>query len=213
MDFYVKINLFIMIMEWNNYKKIDAGCDIYGKPRLELAVYLRDNILNKFNNYFIENGTLLGAYRNSKFIAHDDDFDFALTINNKNEIKDIFQYIQNNLKSEYNCRLIDSYCDKIEIFNPIYGKYNLLGPKYNNKDYHYVTIDLQFYINEGDYYSPLYYIQPKELFHKDFIFPVDTIILENEKFNCPYNTEAFLKINYGSIEENAKFNSKTGKYE
>jgi len=112
-------------MEWNNYKKIDAGCDIYGKQRLEIAVYLRDNILNKYNNYFIENGTLLGAYRNGKFIAHDDDFDFALLLDSKNEIKDIFNFIKDNLKSEYKCRLIDSYCDKIEIYNPIYGKYNL----------------------------------------------------------------------------------------
>lgn len=200
-------------MEWNNYKKIDAGCDIYGKQRLEIAVYLRDNILNKYNNYFIENGTLLGAYRNGNFIAHDDDFDFALLLNNKNEIRDVFNYIQSNLKSEYKCRLIDSYCDKIEIYNPIYGKYNLQGPEYNNKDYHYVTIDLQFYIKKGDYYKQLYYIKPNELFDKDFIFPINTIILENEKFNCPNNIEEFLKIIYGSIKENAKYNSNTGKYE
>jgi phosphorylcholine metabolism protein LicD len=199
-------------MEWNNYKKIDAGCNIYGKQRLEIAVYLRDYILNKYN-YFIENGTLLGAFRNCKFIDHDDDFDFALLLNNKNEIKDVFNYIKDNLKSKYCCRLIDSYCDKIEIYNPIYGKYNLQGPDYNNKDYHYVTIDLQFYVKEANYYRQLYYLKPKQLFDKNLFFPFNTILLENEKFNCPKNTEEFLKINYGSINETAKYNSNTGKYE
>ena len=54
-------------MEWNNFKNPNAGCDKYGKYRLELALYLKNNILNNYI-YFIENGTLLGAYRNNKFI-------------------------------------------------------------------------------------------------------------------------------------------------
>ena len=55
--------------ESNNYKIKGTGNDIYGKQRLELAVYLKNNILPYINNkWFIENGTLLGAYRNNKFI-------------------------------------------------------------------------------------------------------------------------------------------------
>ena len=43
-------------MEWNNYKNVEAGCDKYGVPRLELAIFLRDNILNKIGKtWFIEN--------------------------------------------------------------------------------------------------------------------------------------------------------------
>jgi len=48
---------------------------------------LRDEVLDKLNlSWYIENGTLLGAWRNGKFIKHDDDFDIGVLINSKEEI-------------------------------------------------------------------------------------------------------------------------------
>jgi phosphorylcholine metabolism protein LicD len=202
-------------MEYNNYKNPNAGCDVYGKPRLELAVYLKNNILNKNDyKYFIENGTLLGAYRNGKFIKKDDDFDFGILINSKSEIDEIYNYIKTNLSQKYKCRKVDTYCDKIEIFNPDYGKYNLLGPKYNNADYHYVTIDLQFYLynSKENNYKMLYYINNVTTYKLDLILPLNKIELENEFFNSPNQTQKFLEHKYGSIDPNAKFSIKTGKY-
>ena len=74
-------------MEHNNFKKPDAGCDKYGDQRLELAKLLRDEVFDKLNlSWYIENGTLLGAWRNGKFIKHDDDFDIGVLINSKEEI-------------------------------------------------------------------------------------------------------------------------------
>lgn len=201
-------------MEWNNFKKQDAGCDKYGKQRLELAVYLRDNILYKYNNYFIENGTLLGAYRNGKFIAHDDDFDFTFLLNSLEEINDFYNYINENLDKKYKCRILNTYANKLEIYNPDYGSYELLGPQYNNNDYHYVTIDIQFYIKKGNYYHCLYDGKTDEdKIEHDIIFPLKKIMLEGEYFNCPNDTEKFLVINYGSIKEGAKYNKITKKYE
>ena len=36
---------------------------------------------------------MLGAWRNNKFIAHDDDFDFGMLIESKDDIKPIFDII------------------------------------------------------------------------------------------------------------------------
>ena len=114
-------------MEKNNYKKEDAGCDKYGKQRLELALYLKNNVLSHLTQeWFIENGTLLGAWRNGKFIAHDDDFDYAILINNRNEINDIYEKIKNSLvNSKYELRLISTYSDKIEVYDKSYGRVNI----------------------------------------------------------------------------------------
>jgi phosphorylcholine metabolism protein LicD len=202
-------------MEWNNYKKNDAGCEKYGKQRLELAVYMRDNVfLHLENTWFIENGTLLGAQRNHKFIPHDDDFDTVLLIDNKTEIKNIYVKIKELLPEKYNCRIVNTYCDKIEVYEPSFDKYFLLGPKYNQADYHYVTLDIQFYLKKNEnIYDILYYITPNlQNVEKKLILPTTTITLENEEFPAPHLVKEFLENNYGSLDMKAKYCSLSGKY-
>ena len=130
-----------------------------GPQRLELALFLKHNILNTLDHpWFIENGTLLGAWRNGKFIKHDDDFDYAILINTKNDADTIYEKMLQGLKNtKYSLRLVDTYCDKIEVYDESYGKYNLIGKQYNNNDYHYVTIDLQFYTRKDNIYTKLYW--------------------------------------------------------
>ena len=55
-----------------------AGCDIWGDKRLALALKTKEIIKDLEHPWFIESGTLLGAWRSGKFIPHDDDFDIAL---------------------------------------------------------------------------------------------------------------------------------------
>ena len=202
-------------MESNNFKNPNAGCDIYGIPRLELAVYLRDNVLNQLNKHtFIENGTLLGAFRNQKFIPHDDDFDFGILLDTKEQIYKVHQIISKLLPPKYEARLIDTYCTKIEIYQPSFGKYTLLGPKYNGADYHYVTIDIQVYLKMNDSYKVLYYTNPYDtIIKQDDILPLEKIKLEGEYFPCPKNIVSFLESNYGSIDPKAKYNTISCKYE
>ena len=201
-------------MEWNNYKKNDAGNDKYGDERMKLAVFLRDSVFVHLpNTIFIENGTLLGAWRNSTFIDHDDDFDFGILIDSKSEISQLLEYIRDSLPDNYRCRMIDSYADKIEIYEPTFGDYILTGPDYNNTNYHYVTVDLQFYLKQDCcQYRLLYYIANPISIDYQVIEPCGEILLEGERFKCPNKIEEFLKIHYGYIGEDAVYSEETKLY-
>ena len=106
----------------------------WGALRLELAVYLRDHVLPKLNiRWAIENGTLLAAYRNGKFIPHDDDFDICLFFDDyrPEALKEVCKKIKELLPPKYDCRVLfmpDAYADKIEVFQPSCGIYTLAGP-------------------------------------------------------------------------------------
>ena len=201
----------------NNFKSPISGMDKYGKPRMNLAALLRDKILNELDiPWTIENGTLLGAWRNGSFILHDDDFDIAMFCNKdpRPQIPSILRKIKQLLPAPYEARYVSSYADKIEVYDPAYGKYNLLGPKYNGASYHHCTVDLQFYQQVGDKYVSLYYVHPsiKAVNYKD-MYPLSKITLEGESFQAPFNTEGFLTSLYGNLSPKAKFNTKTGYYE
>ena len=202
-------------MEWNNYKFLEAGNDKYGNDRLKLAIHLKNRVLSQISNsWFIENGTLLGAYRDGKFIPHDDDFDIGILIEDMSEIETIKKAIDNSLPNYYHSRIVDTYCNKIEVFDPAFGNYILKGPKYNGANYHYITVDIQFYLRqENEKYRCLYNISPnKVIVDKNIIMPLGKIKLENKYFNCPNDIVNFLKLHYGSIEVGAKYNSDKGLY-
>ena len=38
-----------------------------------------------------------------------------------------------------------------------------LDKKYNNADFHHVTVDIQFYLKKNDNYQRLYFISPREV--------------------------------------------------
>ena len=204
--------------EHNNFKIPGTGNDLYGKQRLELAIHLRDAVLPMIKRpFFIENGTLLGAWRNGKFIEHDDDFDFGILLDKAPKPKDtalsILSRIEKHLGSSYECRLVTTYATKIEVYDPSVGAY-MLSPKYGGANYHYVTADLQFYCEtEAGGFQQMYYLgTPPHVVRKDRILPLSKIVLEGEPFPAPRRTEEFLVDNYGSLDPAAKYNSVTGKY-
>jgi phosphorylcholine metabolism protein LicD len=196
------------------YKVTFSGSDKYGKQRLELAIHLRE-VLNKLKlNWYVENGTLLGAFRNGKFIKHDDDFDIALLYQEDplENLKKDLKLIQANINPTFKARLVETYTKKIEVFNPSFGKYALIGDRYDGADFHHVTVDLQSYYYQNDYYVSTYnYNKLKN--HQDDIFPLTKILFEGEYFPAPVNTIKILENEYGSIDENATFNPLTKKYE
>ena len=159
--------------------------DKYGDARMKLAVFLRDNVLNKLNiPWTIENGTLLGAWRNGKFILHDDDFDIALFFETDPipRVPAMSEKVQQLLAAPYKARYVSSYADKIEVYDPTHGEYSLLGPHNEGASYHHCTVDLQFYErceDSEDAYKCMYYANPcvRKVYEKD-IYPLSRITLE-----------------------------------
>ena len=197
-----------------------AGCDIWGDKRLALALKTKEILKSLEHPWFIESGTLLGAWRSGKFIAHDDDFDIALFLTSRweEELTAVQDTLAQELPAPYKVRRVSTYSDKLEIFDPTQGVYFLLGPQYNGADYHFVTIDLQVYIpsplGKGKT-VPLYRATPKShrvIVNTTDVLPLGTIVVEGEKFPAPANVEAFLTEMYGYLGNGAQFCKETGKY-
>ena len=188
-----------------------TGCDIWGSKRMELAITLRDLVLPKDLDWFIENGSLLGAFRSGKFIPHDDDFDTGAIIVDMDNIENIYRCIQDKLPLPYKARRISSYADKIEVYDPSYGSYMLEG--YDGADFHYVTVDVQFHLlGDSGICKALYRRGNQYEFKLEDSLPTSEISLEGESFPCPKNPEKLLLTRYGSIREGAVYNPDLKKY-
>jgi len=201
------------------HKLRGSGCDIYGNQRLAVAQIVK-GLLEEYvpNQWFIESGTLLGAYRSGKFIPHDDDFDIGVVWESDPvaELGKLNDAISNLLPAPLSCRVVSSYCDKIEVFDPTEGIYTLVGDRYGGADYHHVTVDLQAYTVSQDKRTvfPLYRASPFRPWKVpyDAVFPCEQIELEGVVFKAPAQVKDFLESIYGSLEKDAVYDSETGKY-
>jgi cytidyltransferase-like protein len=152
-------------------KELPQPMSIYGKERTQLGATL-SNIMNKMKpspRYFLDNGTLLGLWRNGQLIDKDDDFDFGILIN-KSEFSstwlDTFQRaVQIGLDEHrddssdaasssstpnYQSRVVTTYADKIEVYDASHGSFPLHGDKYQGARYHHVSCDLQLHVIDDD---------------------------------------------------------------
>ena len=159
---------------------------MWGDHMLALAVAVRDFALPPSHEFFVENGTLLGALRDGRLIPHDDDFDFGVVISSMSEIDDIHEYISAHLPEPYRVRRVSSYADKLEVFDPTHGSRLLTGDHYQGADFHYVTVDVQFHLRDGHMCKCLYR-QPGHLweFPLAMVHPLSQVVIEGEAFPAP----------------------------
>eukprot|EP00658_Telonema_sp_P-2_P015429 TRINITY_DN15931_c0_g1_i7.p1 TRINITY_DN15931_c0_g1~~TRINITY_DN15931_c0_g1_i7.p1 ORF type:complete len:447 (+),score=80.14 TRINITY_DN15931_c0_g1_i7:237-1577(+) len=109
--------------------------------------------------YFLDSGTLLGLWRDGDLIEKDDDFDFGLLVEKGDFSSDWVAAFQQDLQSrleqhlrdtgsekEYLSRVVDTYADKIEFYDPSAGSFPLEGARYEGARYHHVSVDLQLHV-------------------------------------------------------------------
>ena len=200
------------------HKLQGAGNNIWGNARMKLAKVIRSFLKEKCEHpWFVDAGTLLGAFRSGSFIPHDDDFDFAVFFEERpiDGLEKLLKGLSEYLPSPLECRLVRSYSDKIEVFDPTQGGYICVGEKYGGADAYYVVADLQAYVADKDgVFFPLYRAPPFGPFktHREVVLPCGEIELEGELFPAPRDPKTYLESIYGSLDLDAVYDVKTGKY-
>jgi len=147
------------------------------------------NLLEAYNLFFwLDFGTLLGAYRDKAFITNDDDIDISLWVVDYWKVRQIIDL------SDWKYKAI--WRRELSIYHP------------SNPNAH---IDLFFYDNEQNCYSSYVYLENK-LSHKinveskmtiplHLLTQFKTIKFYNREFNIPKNTEEYLTCHYGNWKE------------
>lgn len=171
---------------------------------------------NNLFRYFLMDGSLLGAYRTGKMIEHDYDFDFGIYFDNNEKLTELYEFIKSKLPNyniNYECKLLNTYSHKIEVFNPSYGTHSDVAD-----DFYNCIMDLQLYMEDSNddsiiriqYFKDNYNMRCN--FQKEWFFPLSTIPFENYEYPCANNPEKVLTEIYGFIGTNAVFDMETCKY-
>ena len=166
--------------------------------------------------HFLMDGSLLGAHRNGKMIEHDYDFDFGIYFgDNVDKLMELYEFIKKRLYdyNHYECKLINTYSHKIEIYDPSLGVHSEVA-----EDFYNCIMDLQLYkIDENNkdilriqYFKDDYHKRCN--FQKEWFFPLSTILFENYTYPCANNPEKVLTEIYGYIGPNAIFDKTICKY-
>jgi phosphorylcholine metabolism protein LicD len=199
-----------------DHKTRNVGSDIYGAARLELAKLVKRALDGVGVVWFLDGGTLLGAHRNGKQLAHDDDFDIATYSPDFKGVEDLIALKQSMtpfLPAQYEIRTVTTYASKLEIYDRASASYALPMPQYKAADFHTVTVDVQVMTKAADGF--VVYLHDM-LLHvrvpQESIEPVGQINCEGTAFNCPHETVRFLEAQYGYIGADARYDTLTKMY-
>lgn len=156
---------------------------------MELLKITRDALDKLKITYWLSCGTLLGAMRNNKLIAWDDDIDIATF-----EIgAAVFQQLKQILKQ-----------NKLQII-PMFFGHKIIPLKSNNVIDQDSNLDIFIVVrSDKDNKSKITFkflfprlIWPKEVFEYDEIFPLQKVTLENELFDAPAKADECLSRMFG----------------
>ena len=183
-------------------------------PQIESLLSVLCGVLSSAKvEYWIDQGTLLGAYRHGKFIARDSDADIG--IRNEDQFDDLQALLSTELPSAYGCERKGSHCKGYRVWLKAGGTFT---GTYEGRSIEWplVACDVMFYrFNERD----RTYVQQYEGFGVDtfffpeaVVFPLDSVEFEGSKYPCPARTKKYLEIQYGYIGDGAIWDPDTARW-
>jgi len=174
-------------------------------PKLkELLSTLTDILDSAEIEYWIDQGTLLGAYRHGKFIARDSDVDIA--IKDENQFKALSKLFDSKLPSVYEWERKGSHCRGYRVWLKTGGTFN---GTFDGKEIQWplVVCDVMFYQHDDEKNT---FVQQYQGFGVDtffipeeVIFPLNRIAFEGDIYPCPARVQEYLEIQYGYIGQGA----------
>jgi hypothetical protein len=183
----------------NELQVIAANRKIH--PQINELLSVLSGILNLAKiEFWIDQGTLLGAYRHGKFIERDSDADLA--ISNEEHFESLPEILESELPSEYGWERKGSHCRGYKVWLKGGGTFNGVF-KGREIEWPLVVCDVMFYRFAEDSQS---YVQQYDgfgvdtfFFPEEAIFPLKRIEFEGSSYSCPARTREYLEIQYGYI--------------
>ena len=187
----------------NEQEIIAANRNIH--PQVEELLSVLSDILNFAKiEYWIDQGTLLGAYRHGKFIARDSDVDIA--IRNEEHFEALPELLESKLPSTYGWKIKGDHCRGYKVWLKAGGTFNGIFEG-RAIQWPLVVCDVMFYkfnVQNKNYVQHYQGFGVETFFIPEtVIFPLNQIEFEGSIYPCPTHIEEYLEIQYGYIGEGA----------
>jgi hypothetical protein len=181
-----------------NYKQTVEKNARMKEIRIQLFKNVHDVLTKNKINFWIDCGTLLGAFRSGGMIPHDCDTDFAILGEEDftNAEKLLIEQLPNHLK----VKRVNDYCRKLEIFDV-----NFPQEPWGDEGSTWSPVSCDVYLYQDN-------IQPDcvqmtyykfgftgKFFRKDWIFPKSSLSFEGITCPVPGLTKRYLQEMYGYL--------------
>jgi len=174
-------------------------------PKLnELLSILTDILSSAEIEFWIDQGTLLGAYRQGKFIDRDSDVDIA--IKDENQFRALSKLLDSKLPYGYEWERKGSHCRGYRVWLKTGGTFN---GTFEGKEIRWplVVCDVMFYQYDDERNTFVQQYQgfgvETVFYPREVIFPLNLITFEGSSYPCPARVREYLEIQYGYIGEGA----------